>query len=324
MGHNLRCLLAMDKYDSYLEPEPEPTQPITSRDLVGKTQPSIPQKDSRRSLAGKQTSLGCSKPLIWLVVLFLVYLFAPFRSNALILGIDRTPEGTDVGRSDTIILLGLQPFTGRANLFSIPRDLWVPIPGFGENRINAAHAFGEGALPGGGPQLALATVRQNFGVGVSHYLRIRITGFAEVVDSLGGVEITLDQAAAGYPPGTYTLNGEQALAFVRDRTGDDFFRMQHGQLFIIAVIKKMLNPISWLRVPGAMIALVQAVDTNIPIWDWPRLSIALLRAFLFDGINAVTIPREAVTPWVTDAGAQVLLPNWGVILPLVRELFGLF
>ncbi|HLD92706.1 MAG TPA: LCP family protein [Anaerolineales bacterium] len=307
----------MDKYDSYLDPAPEPTQPITSRDLAGKTQPSIPQKKRGRPL-------GCSRLVIWVFVLLLAYAFAPFRSNVLILGIDRTPEGSDVGRSDTIILLGLQPFTGQANLLSIPRDLWVPIPGYGEHRINAAHAFGEGALRGSGPQLALATVRSNFGVGVSHYLRIRLEGFAAVIDALGGVEITLERAAAGYPAGTHGLNGEQALAFVRDRTGDDFFRMQHGQLFIIAVIKKMLNPLSWLRVPGAMLALVQAVDTNIPVWDWPRLSIALLRAVLFDGINAVTIPREAVTPWVTNAGAQVLLPNWDLILPIVRELFGLF
>ena len=307
----------MDKYDSYLEPAPEPRQPITTRDLVGKTQPGLLQKSRKRSL-------GCSKPLILLLVALVVYIFAPFRSNILILGIDRTPEGTDIGRSDTIILLGLQPFAGQANMLSIPRDLWVPIPGYGENRINAAHSFGELERSGYGPVLALATVRQNLGVGVSQYLRIRLDGFADVVDALGGIQITLDHAVAGYSPGAYTLNGEQALAFVRDRTGDDFFRMQHGQVFIMAVIKKMINPLSWLRVPGALFAMLQTMDTNIPIWDWPRLSIALLRAIFFDGIHAVAIPREAVTPWVTDAGAQVLLPNWDMILPMVRELFGLF
>ncbi len=306
----------MDKYDSYLEPAPEPTQPIKTKDLIGETQPSIPQKPKR--------SFGCSKGLAWLVVLFLIYVFLPIRSNLLILGIDRTPDGTDVGRSDTIILLGLQPLTGQANMLSIPRDLWVPIPGYGENRINAAHSFGELEHPGYGPRLVLATLQQNFGVNINQYLRIRLEGFADVVDALGGIEITLDQAAAGYSPGTYTLTGEQSLAFVRDRTGDDFFRMQHGQLFIMAVIKKMINPLSWLHVPGAVLAMLQTVDTDIPIWDWPRLSVAMLRAVMFNGIHAVTLPREAVTPWVTDAGAQVLLPNWELILPLVREMFGLF
>ena len=307
----------MDKYDSYLEPTPEPTQPITKRDLVRPTQPGVPQKSRKRSF-------GYSKPLVVLFVAFLVYIFAPFRSNILILGIDRTPEGTDIGRSDTIILLGLQPFTGQASMLSIPRDLWVPIPGYGENRVNAAHSFGELEQPGYGPRLALATVQQNFGISVSQYLRIRLEGFADVVDALGGIEITLDQAAAGYSPGTYRLNGEQALAFVRDRTGDDFFRMQHGQVFIISVIKKMINPVSWLRIPGAIFAMLQTVDTNIPFWEWLRLSIALLRAVLFNGIHAAAIPREAVTPWVSDAGAQVLLPNWDLILPIVREMFGLF
>ena len=304
----------MDKYDSYLEP----TQPITSRDLVGKTQPALQKKN------GRGRSSGCSRIFIGVLFLFLIYTFAPFRSNVLILGIDRTPGGTDVGRSDTIILMGYHAFTGQANMLSIPRDLWVPIPGYGENRINAAHSFGELEQPGFGPRLALATVRSNFGVGVSQYLRIRLEGFADVIDALGGVEITLDEAAAGYPAGEHVLNGEQALAFVRNRTGDDFFRMQHGQLFIMAVINKMLNPISWLSVPGAMFAMVQAIDTNIPIWDWPRLSIALLRAVLFDGINAITIPREAVTPWITDAGAQVLLPNWDAIHQIILEMFGLF
>lgn len=303
----------MDKYDSYLEP----TQPIVSRDLAGETRPSLPQKSRRQPM-------GCSRLFIWLAILFVVYAFAPFRSNILILGIDRTPEGTDIGRSDTIILLGLQPLTGHANLLSIPRDLWVPIPGYGENRVNAAHSFGELERTGYGPVLALATVRQNFGVGVSQYLRVRLEGFADVVDALGGIEIKLDQPAAGYSPGTYTLNGAQALAFVRDRSGDDFFRMQHGQIFVMAVIKKMINPLSWLHLPGALYAMLQTVDTNIPIWDWPRLSLAMLRAVLFNGIEAVTIPREAVTPWVTDAGAQVLLPNWDLILPLMHEMFGLF
>lgn len=306
----------MDPYENY-EPPIQKTQPTAAYRIIGDTQPSQPPPAPRR--------FGCTGRIaLWLALALVIYFFAPLRANVLLLGIDRTPEGTDVGRSDTIILLGLQPLTGQANILSIPRDLWVPIPGYGENRINAAHSFGELERSGYGPQLALATVRQNFGVGVDRYLRIRLAGFADVVDALGGVEITLDQATAGYPAGAHTLNGEQALAFVRNRDGDDFFRMQHGQLFVMAIIKKMINPLSWLRVPGATFAMVQAIDTNIAIWDWPRLSIAMARAVLFDGIHAVTIPRDAVTPWVTNAGAQVLLPNWDLILPIVRELFGFF
>jgi hypothetical protein len=106
----------MDKYDSYLEP----TQPNIIQQQLDETQPAHTRKKRRG---------GCSRIFIWLLIALFIYSFAPFRSNVLVLGIDRTPEGTDIGRSDTIILLGVQPLTGQANMLSIPRDLWVPFPG---------------------------------------------------------------------------------------------------------------------------------------------------------------------------------------------------
>lgn len=331
----------LDPYENY-EPPPrdepelpvlEPTQPhaprsaapITSRELAG-----APPADRLRPAAGRPPQApnrrrgGALRALLLVVVALAAYLLTPLPNNLLILGIDRTPDGTDIGRSDTMILVSARPLAGRLEMLSIPRDLWVPIPGYGENRINAAHAFGEGAAAGGGPRLALDTLRANLGVNVSHYLRIRLAGFPAVVDALGGVNITLEAPAAGYPAGTHHLDGTQALAFVRDRSGDDFFRMAHGQIFVVAMGKKMLNPLEWLRIPGALIALNQAVDTNMPLWLWPRVGFVFLRAIVFDGLHAVTLPREAVTPWVTTGGAYVLLPNWDLILPVVREMFGLF
>jgi LCP family protein required for cell wall assembly len=310
----------MDPYETYEPPlrSPEVTQPITSRQLSGDTRPLLPQRKPRR------ISGGCARAVIFAFIALAAYFFTPLPNNLLILGIDRTPEGTDLGRSDTIILVSARPLAGRMEMLSIPRDLWVPIPGYYESRINAAHAFGEGAAPGGGPQLALQTVRENFDVNVNRYLRIRLAGFADVIDALGGVDITLDAPASGYPAGTHHLDGTQALAFVRDRTGDDFFRMAHGQLFIVSMGKKMLNPLTWFRIPGALIALNRAVDTNLPFWLWPRVGFVFMRAILFDGFDTRTLPREAVTPWLTVEGAQVLLPNWDLIRPLVREMFGLF
>ncbi len=305
----------MDEYETYEPPSAE-TRPITTRDLVGETQLSRPKPTRRR--------WGCSKLAIWIAVLLAAYFFAPFRTNVMLLGIDRAVEGTAIGRSDTMILLGIQPLSGQVNMLSIPRDLWVPIPGYGESRINSAHSWGEGAQAGGGPRLAAATVRENFGVNVTYYVRVRLEEFAAVIDALGGIDVSLEQAAADYPPGTHHLDGTQALAFVRNREGDDFFRQQNGQLFIVALGKQIINPLNWIRIPGAMIAMTQAVDTNIPVWSWPRLLFAMLRAVLFGGIDNVVLPREAVTPWVTADGAQVLLPNWDLILPVVRELFGIF
>ncbi len=308
----------MDPYDSY-EPASEATRRITSRELSGDTVPSLPPLKR-----GRGCSPGCVRFLILVALILAAYFFSPLRSNLLVLGIDRTPEGTDLGRSDTIILMSARPLTGQIDILSIPRDLWVPILGYGENRINAAHAFGEGAEAGSGPRLALQTVKENFDINLNYYLRTRLAGFADVIDALGGVEITLEQQVGSYPSGTYQFNGEQALAFVRDRTGDDFFRMAHGQLFIVAMGKKLINPFTWLRIPGALIALPSAVDTNLPFWLWPRFMFAFARAILFDDFNARTLPREAVIPWITAGGAQVLLPNWELIRPIVREMFALF
>lgn len=309
-----------DRYESYLEPEPQKTAPITTHDLVGEahsTQPSKPTPKQRRRL-------GCARWLLWGGLLLAIYLLFPLRTNVLVLGADRAIEGTAISRSDTMMLLGIQPLTGQINMLSIPRDLWVPIPGYGENRINAAHAFGEAESAGHGPQLAALTVSENLQLNIGYYLRIRLEDFAQVIDALGGVDISLPQPMAGLPAGTHHLNGEQALAFVRNRDGDDFFRQQHGQLFVVALVKHLLHPATWLHIPNAIVQLAQAVDTNIPIWLWPRLFVALLRAVLFDGVHSVVLPRTAVTPWVTAGGAQVLLPNWDQILPIVRELFGIF
>ena len=187
-----------------------------------------------------------------LLVLACVYLLMPFRTNVLILGIDRTPEGTSLGRSDTNILLTIKPLRPYVGLLSIPRDLWVTIPGVGENRINTAHYFAEGQEPGSGPSATLETIEQNFGVHVEHFVRIRFDGIVDLIDSMGGLDIELHDPMAGLPTGEHHLSGEQSLAFVRDRQGtDDFFRMQQGQFFITEIIEQLIQPKTWPRIPAA-------------------------------------------------------------------------
>ncbi len=264
----------MDDYEFYMEELP-----------LQETRPSRPARRRRRGL-------GCSRWMLWLLLALALYFFAPWRTNILVLGIDRTAQGSDVGRSDTIMLLGVQPFSGQVNLLSIPRDLWVSIPGYGESRINSAHSWGELAATGGGPRLAADTLRQNFGVNVSYTLRIRLAGFPAVINALGGMDVTLAEPTPGYAAGSYHFDGDQALAFVRDRRGDDFFRQANGQIFVVAMAKKLLNPLTWLRLPGALVALAQTVDTNIPMWSWPRLGLAMLRAVVFDGLHAVVLPAK--------------------------------
>jgi anionic cell wall polymer biosynthesis LytR-Cps2A-Psr (LCP) family protein len=125
-----------------------------------------------------------------------------------------------------------------------------------------------------------------------------------------------------YAAGTHHLNGEQALIFVRERSSsDDFSRMVRTQILLSAVIKKAISPSSWSALPQFVYSLAQVVDTNIPIWEWPRLLFALARAFFF-GIDSQTITREMVNPFQTSEGAQVLAPNWEAIHPLLQRMFG--
>lgn len=251
-----------------------------------------------------------------------VYLFVPFRTNILLLGIDRAPEGTALGRSDTNILISVLPLKPYVGMLSIPRDLWVNIPDIGQNRINAAHFFAENNQPGSGPLAALETVRQNFGIDISYFVRIRFDGLIDVVDALGGLDIELEDRMAGYPPGNHHLDGEQALAFVRDRQGtDDFFRMQQGQFFLKEVWEQLIQPRGLIHFPSVVTALTSTLDTNLPIWLWPRLGLALLRAGT-GGIDSRVISREMVTPFTTSEGAQVLMPEWDKINPVLLDMFG--
>jgi polyisoprenyl-teichoic acid--peptidoglycan teichoic acid transferase len=285
------------------------------------------QKQSQQKLAQKKRTApcGCFSLILLAALLGLIaaiYFFAPGRTNILLLGIDQTPPGTNVGRSDTMILTTIIPSAPAAALLSIPRDLWVSVPGYGENRINTAHFFAEAAQAGSGPAAAMQTVHENFGVDVDHYLRIKFEGFREVFNAMGGVEIELSEATAGYPAGKYRLSGNKALAFARNRTGtDDFFRMQQGQLILKSAIKQMSKPINWFRLPGVFMAFSQAIDTDIPVWLWPRLGLALLRIGP-EQIDSRTITREMVAPTITDQGAAILLPNWSLINPLLLQLFG--
>jgi LCP family protein required for cell wall assembly len=257
-----------------------------------------------------------------LLAAVLVYFLAPLRTELLVLGIDRAPEGTFLGRSDTIILVGVSPLKPDVRMLSIPRDLWVTVPGYGENRINTPHFFAEAEQEGSGPAAAQQAIEENFGVRMPYYLRIRFDAFTRVVEALGGIDLDLAETMAGYPAGRHHLNGDQALAFARDRAGtDDFFRMANGQYLIKAAARQVLKPKTWLRLPAAAAAFFQVMDTNLPAWQWPRLAVALLRAGA-SGIDNRTLTRDMVTPFTTNQGANVLLPNWEAINPVVEEMFG--
>ncbi|MCK6627771.1 MAG: LCP family protein [Anaerolineae bacterium] len=139
------------------------------------------------------------------------------RVNILLLGSDSRP-GEKFGRTDTMIVVTIDPQAKTAGMLSIPRDLWVSVPGYGESRINQAHRTGgvEG-YPGGGPALAVATVEANLGVPIDFYVLVDFEGFQQVVDTLGGIDLCVPEAidaAAYYGYTPEYVNPEEYYSFV--------------------------------------------------------------------------------------------------------------
>jgi LCP family protein required for cell wall assembly len=181
------------------------------------------------------------------------------RITILLIGLDYRDWESGLGapRSDTMILLTVDPLTKTAGILSIPRDLWVNIPGFGYSRINTAYSSGEGSkLPGGGPELARKTVEQVIGVPVQYYAQIDFNAFVEFINLIGGVDIDndedlrLDRVGSGKDKiiitccGIRHLDGEMALAYARHRKGDegDIGRSKRQQKLILAIRDQVLKP----------------------------------------------------------------------------------
>jgi len=279
--------------------------------IVANTPPQSRKKKSKRTKT-------------WFIIALAIILifFTPWRINILLLGIDPTHDDTAQGRSDTMILVSIPPVLPDPHMLSIPRDLWVDVPNHWQNRINTAHFFAEVEEAGTGPKAAADTVALNFHVAEPYTIRIQVDGFTKIVEAMGGVTVNLPADMSGMNAGEHELDATQALRFVRDRTGsDDFFRQSRQQIFIKGAMKKMINPANWWRIPGMMKALNNAVTTNVPFFYWPRIGYTMLFSFV-KGLDMQSLDRSTmVTPWVTDEGAQVLLPVWDQINPLIEKYF---
>jgi LCP family protein required for cell wall assembly len=190
--------------------------------------------------------------------------------------------GFDFGTSDSDSLMLLHMGTGRPVLISIPRDSYVPIPGHGDNKINSALAFG-------GPPLLVQTVENVTGLRIDHYMGIGFGGLVSVVNQVGGVNICLPTALHDYDSGVnlkagcQTLNGTQALAFVRDRhsfADEDLQRIEDQRAFLSALLKKAtgpgvyLNPFTALPF-GSAAASAISVDQGTNLYDLVQAAMAL-------------------------------------------------
>ncbi|MFZ3272454.1 MAG: LCP family protein, partial [Mycobacterium sp.] len=218
-----------------------------------------------------------------------------------------TGGDTGNGRTDTILVIHVPAFGSGTptTMVSIPRDSYVPIPGYGRDKINAAFAMG------GAPLLA-QTVEQATGLRLDHYAEIGFSGFAVLVDGLGGVTVCpaapIDDPLAGInlPAGCQQLNGRDALGYVRSRATPraDLDRMVDQRQFMSALLHRAaspavwLNPWRWYSVPHAAVNAL-TVDHGDHVWDLARLGWAL-----HGSTTALTVPIGELTN--SDSGSVVV------------------
>jgi len=236
--------------------------------------------------------------------------------------------------TDTIILLTVDPATKTAGMISIPRDLWVNIPGFGYSRINTAWTSGEAAkLPGGGPGLAMKTVSQFIGIPVQYYIQVNFDTFVAFINEIGGIDVYSDQKLVLDPTGSGKdhkvitccgirhLSGQIALAYARCRdesqgcTDGDVGRAKRQQKVILAVRKKIFSPEYFpklmARAPALYKIFSAGIRTNISFDD------AIKLAVLAKDISPASIKQGVIDNSMTTFENVILAgQNASVIKPI--------
>ncbi len=218
------------------------------------------------------------------------------RVTILLIGLDYadwTADRTGPSRSDTMMLVTLDPQTKTAGMLSIPRDLWVNIPGFDHARINTAYYQGDAnKLPGGGPALAVKTVEQVIGVPVQYFAQVDFMTFVKIIDYIGPLyinvnqKVIIDPIGAGpddimIPKGVQRFDGMRALAFARARNtkGGDVDRAVRQQLVMMAVRDKVLDPANFPRLianaPAMYAEFQSGIKTNMSLDDAIKLAVFL-------------------------------------------------
>ena len=241
--------------------------------------------------------------------------------NILVLGSDQRPY-TGGFRTDTILLVTINPDTGGVNITSFPRDLYVYIPGWTVHKINTA--FGNGGFE----SLAL-TMEYNFGVRPDYYLLINFWSFVEFIDHLGGLHVNVGRDFCDHRDdygdycvhmGDTYMDGETALWYVRARySTSDFDRGRRQQEVLQAGFDKFLN-LNWLtRVPDLYETYRENVETNISLdVILPMLPVAL-KVKDSGEINHYYIGTKQVQPWLNTYGSQVLIPIREAVLEVMEQ-----
>ncbi|MBI1257866.1 MAG: hypothetical protein GC204_10380 [Chloroflexi bacterium] len=270
----------------------------------------------------------------------------PRRINILLMGIDQRKGETGEFNTDTLIVFSVDPVRKTVGMLSIPRDLWVDIPGFQPSRINTAERLGEtSGYPGGGPALAAATIAQNIGIKIDKYLLINFDVFTTIINAVApnGVQVCPTQEIddpnypdAGYgfihvhfDPGCQTLDAEHLLQYARTRhtQNSDFDRAQRQQEVIKSVRETVLNAGGIANIIAQAPQLYEQLNgsykTNLSLTE--ILSLASLAAQIpKENIHSGQIGPAQTSPATAMLGgisSDVLILNHAAIRDLLGQVF---
>ncbi|MFQ5943834.1 MAG: LCP family protein [Anaerolineales bacterium] len=251
--------------------------------------------------------------------------FEPNVVNILLLGSDKRPNASGF-RTDAMMVVSIDPSEGTAALISIPRDLYVYIPGWRMDRINSA-------IIRGGVDMAEQAIHYNFGIPVDGWARMNFDGFISAIDTLGGITVeatafTKDECRGEIltyqPGGSYSMDGGEALCYVRMRKwGGDFDRMRRQQEVVRAVFSKLLTIDGLARLPQLYNQFYNTFFTDIELTELlPLAPTALQIGTDRSRISHFSVDRDLVESWRTPGGGAVLLPKRPGIQLMLMEAFG--
>lgn len=239
--------------------------------------------------------------------------FMPRRQNILLLGVDSNGSNTDPWtgtRSDTIVLLNIDPKTHSVNAVSIPRDSKVYLSGdYGIQKINAAHALG-------GIELTKATVEETLGVKVDKYIVVSDDAVKKLVDALGGVPIYVEKRMSydDYSGGLHVhlgkglnvLDGKNAVGYLRFRHDGlgDIGRTQRQQWFLRGLLEKIQTPQAIAKIPEMLNIASTYVKTNLSLYEMSQYA-ALAKSIDISKIEVATLPgapnkKGSISYWILD------------------------
>lgn len=261
--------------------------------------------------------------------------------NIVLMGIDDRHIEDDFVRSDTIIVVNINPETGNVTMMSIPRDLRVFIPQFGHEKMNAAYAMGDAnrdTVPGGGPTLVAQTIEANFGIPIHYYATIDFDGFEKIIDTVGGVIIDVQNQLSDnlYPTedlrltriyfstGLQTMDGTTALEYVRTRHADsDIARGQRQQQVLMAIRERAVVRDLITRAPEMIEDVGDTLRTDLDLNQMLALA-NLGRQIDPQNIARVDLWQEGILTEhfpEFEGDAYYLEANWVRVRQLQEEFF---